>query len=81
LEIVLLSHLLFYCFIKDIPALKDEREFISLVGVSYMKREKIKEFSKEDIVLVSLNKKFTGIYSDDGVVGDSFRKKMSIDGC
>jgi hypothetical protein len=47
LEIVLLPHLLLCCFVKNIPALKSEREFTSLIGVSYMKRRKKEELGEE----------------------------------
>jgi hypothetical protein len=46
LEIVLLLHLLFCCFAKNIPALKGEREFTFLVGVLYIKKKKKEELSK-----------------------------------
>jgi hypothetical protein len=47
LKVVLLPHLLLYCFVKNIPALKGEREFTSLIEVSYMKRRKKEELSEE----------------------------------
>jgi hypothetical protein len=50
---VLSLHLLLCCFVKNILALKSEREFALLVGVSCMKRRKIEELSKEEEVLVA----------------------------
>jgi hypothetical protein len=48
LKIVFLPHLLFYYFTKNMSALKGEREFASLVRVSYIKRRKIEELSEKE---------------------------------
>jgi hypothetical protein len=57
---------------KDMPVLKDVKEFTSLVGVLCIKREKKEDMGDEDLQFLLLDKKDC---SDDSVVRIKFLGK------
>jgi hypothetical protein len=64
---------------KDIPALKSERKFTFLVGVSCMKRRKIEDLDKGEVNFLLFITRINCL--DDGVVRKSLREKMSVNKC